>query len=223
MRRASMALRLHTSMAALAALLLGCGGSRPPAQAPAAPPPPSSSRPLVPPPQATPPIETEDKLVRVSRPLGEGWTCEVERLVQQKLHVTVSFVQCNLVTPSGKMTLLAKDYQVPPDAVLSAEALSTVEYPKHYRKRYDDVRYTRSGPVDHRGQPGFEVEIDLSRDGGPVTHVIERVIVVGTHTLNVSATGPATTFPSQLVEVQRWIEGADFAVMRGDPLRQASL
>ncbi|MFT3770610.1 MAG: hypothetical protein QM820_34730 [Minicystis sp.] len=220
MRRATTTVHLSTSIAALAALTLGCGKPPP---APAAPPPAPASIAPPPAPPAGPPIETEDHLVRVPRPSGNGWECAAERVAQPDQGVTVSFVQCRLETPAGKFSLMAKDYQVPPRAVMTAEELSTVEYPKHYRKRFDDVRYTRSGPIDHRGYPAYEVEIDMSRHGGPVTRVIERVLVVGTHTMNLSATGPAGMFPALAADVRRWFDGADFGMLRGDPLRQASL
>jgi hypothetical protein len=196
----------------------------PAVRAPGAPLDPRSSSappaPPVPPPPSGPPLETEDALVRAPHPLGEGWECAVERVVDPRARVTVSFVQCRLPTPRGVFSLMAKDYQVPPESVASAEKLSTVEYPKHYRKRYDQVVYTRSGPVDHRGFPGYECEIDLSRQDAAI-HVIERVVVVGTHTLNLSAQGPAEVFPGFAAGVKRWFEGVDFAALRGDPMRQA--
>lgn len=219
---------LPASVAALAAALVGC--APPPAMpefpatraaaGPAPVPPPGPPLPALPALPAGPPLQTEDSLVRVPRPLGDGWECAVERVVDPRQRVTVSFVQCRLPTPRGMFSLMAKDYQVPPDSVASAETLSTVEYPKHYRKRYDQVVYTRSGPVDHRGYPAYECEIELTKQDAAI-HVIERVVVVGTHTLNISAQGPTEVFPAFAAGVRRWFDGVDFAALRGDPMRQA--
>lgn len=209
--------------ALIAAVLAGCGTANtatPAATAPAMPPI-APEGPSAAPPSAEPPIATEDGWVQVPRPRGAGWDCVARRVDDARVQIHASFVQCRRPTPAGVESLMAKDYQVPPSAVMSAEELSTKEYPNHYRKRWNHVTYRRSGRVDHRGQAGWEVAIDLTQEGGPTTHLVERVIVVGTHTLNLSADGPAETFGALEPEMRRWFEGARFATLRGDPRHEA--
>ncbi len=214
--------------AALAALSIGCG----PPQAPQAP----RAEVLTVTPATAPPataavdtpaeapaqmLATRDDLVRVPRPGGPGWECHVEITGAAPLGVRVSYVQCIKKTERGELSLMAKDYEVPRSMVLSAEMLSTVEYPKHYRKRWDQVKYTRSAPVDHRGVPAYEVEIEMSRKTGAQLHLVERVAVVGSHTLNLSADAPPEAWKAFEADVKRWFDGADFGVLRVDPRQMA--
>lgn len=214
---------------AAAALAIGCG-STPASQAPAkaapqapaastakvAPSPEQGSRPEEP---AADVIVTEDRLVRVTRPSGAGWECDAEQV--ERIGVQASYVQCRRRTERGTISLMAKDYRVPRALVMSAEELSTVEYPKHYKKRWDSVKYTRSGPVDHLGYPAYEVEIELSNPGGARAHLVERVVVIDTHTINLSADAPPELFVAFESTVKRWFDEADFAALRVDPRKFA--
>jgi hypothetical protein len=216
-----------SAAAALAGLVIGCGPP-PVVQAPTSP---VATAPVLlgSPPAETPPaapgpsLATEDDRVRVPRPRGDAWDCHAERVESAQAGVNASFVQCLRRTPAGTISLMAKDYQVSPKDVMSAEALSTIEYPKHYKKRWDHVTYTRSGAVDHHGNPAYEVTIELSRDDGAAVHLVERVLVVGTHTLNLSADAPPGVFAVFEAEVTRWFNGTEFAALRADPTWQAAL
>lgn len=194
--------------AALALLSLGCG--KPPAP-PAAPPPPS---PAAPAPDVF--LTTEDNRVKVPRPRGDGWDCVAKRVFEASVGVRASFVTCRIEASGGRLTLMAKDYEVPPRAVASAEHLATVEYPQHYRKRWDIVDYKRSAPVDHHGHQGWEVEIALSSVGGPKVVVLERVVVSGRNTVNLSAEGPADAVSQHAAEIKRWFDGSDFAALKSE-------
>ena len=205
----------------LAALLLGCGTAATAQPSPSTP----AALPAAPAPTpeiaAGPPLTTEDGSVKVPRPRAEGWECRTEHVDNPR--VRASYVQCRRLTPAGALSLMAKDYEVPAESVMSAEELSTREYPNHYRKRWAHVTYTRSSAIDHHGHPGWEVAVDLAQDTGPTTHRVERVVVSGTHTLNLSAEGPAETFGAFEPEAKRWFDGAELAALQGDPRREASL
>lgn len=196
--------------AALAATLLGCG--RPPA----APPPATPAAPVTAPSAPEVMLTSEDNRVRVPRPRGEGWDCSSRKVFEASAGVRASFVTCRFPTPAGPLSLVAKDYEVPPRAVASAEELATVEYPKHYKKRWDIVDYRRSLAVDHHGHPGWEVEIALSSVGGPKTLVLERVVVSGRNTINLTAEGPAESIAAHATEIKRWFDGAQFAALEGE-------
>jgi hypothetical protein len=214
--------------AALSALSIGCGrpaGPQAPVQ-PAAPtekPPEAKAAPEAATDAPVQVLATRDDLVRVPRPRGAGWECHVEQAGAVRAGVRVSYVQCVKKTEQGTASMMAKDYEVPRAFVQSAETLSTVEYPKHYKKRWDGVKYTRSGPVDHHGVPAYEVVIELSRKTGLQVHMVERVIVVGTHTLNLAADAPPEMFATIEADMARWFDGADFAILRVDPKQMAAL
>jgi hypothetical protein len=199
-------MRSPAASLALATALLGCAAaSPPPAHDPAAPPSPASQPDN---------LVTEDGLVSVPRPQGDGWDCRAQRVVNDSPPVVASFVGCARRTSQGSIILMAKDYTVPKDSVLDAQELSTSEYPRHYRKRYERVTYTRSGLADHHGHPAWDVAIKLERQGSPTLHVVERVAVAGTHVINISATAPADDFPSIEAEVKRWFNGAELSSLR---------
>lgn len=211
---------------ALGWLSFGCGTTSGPARpspvVAATPPPVTTTRAEGPAPEVKAEIlSTRDDLVRVPRPQGEGWECHIEHSGAAMAGVRVSYVQCLKKSEQGTASLMAKDYEVPRAFVMSAQELSTVEYPKHYRKRWDKVTYTRQGPVDHRGVPGYEATIELSRQTGLRVRLVERVIVVGTHTLNLSGEAPPEMFAAFEPEMKRWFDGADFAVLRVDPRQLA--
>jgi hypothetical protein len=166
-------------------------------------------------------LATEDGLVRVLHPQGEGWKCKAEHVENAVAAVNASYVQCRRKTAAGTVSLMAKDYQVPRANVMTAEALSTVEYPKHYKKSWVEVQYTKSGPIDHHGYPGYEVVIELGRPGSPGLHLVERVVVVERHTLNLSADAPPDMWASVEADVSRWFAGAEFGILRLDPKMQA--
>jgi hypothetical protein len=196
-------MRSSAASLALAAALLGCASTAPPpAHDPAAPPSAASQADI---------LVTEDGLVRVPRPQGDGWDCRAQHVASDSPPVVASFVGCARRTSQGSIILMAKDYKVPKDSVLDAKELSTNEYPRHYHKRYERVTYTRSGLADHHGHPAWDVAIKLERQGSPTLHVVERVAVAGTHVINISATGPVDDFPSIEAEVKRWFNGAEFA------------
>ena len=214
---------------ALAALSIGCGPPPHPQApvklvTPAALTPEARAQETAP--AEPPPVEvlkTRDDLVRVPRPLGEGWECHVELVGAARAGMRASYAQCIKKTEQGTISLMAKDYEVPRAAAMSAEALSTIEYPKHYKKRWDQVKYTRSGPVDHRGYPAYEVVIELARKTGLRIHLVERVLVVGSHTINLSADAPPEMFASFEADVKRWFDGAEFAALEVDPRHMARL
>lgn len=211
--------------AALSALALGCGGApgpRAPAQpatvAIAAAPKAPAAAPAEAAPEPRPEVlVTEDELVRAPRPSGPGWECHVEQLGAARIGMRASYVQCLKETAQGVISLMAKDYEVPRAAATSAEKLSRVDYPRHYRKRWDHVKYTSSAAVDHHGYPAWEAVIELSRDSGARLHMVERVAVVGTHTLNLSADAPPAMFPAFERDVKRWFDGVEFGALRVDP------
>jgi hypothetical protein len=199
----------------LAAASIGCGSApvvaRVPVTAdPVASPPPTRPR------QVEAPLVSEDGLVRVPKPRGEGWSCRADHVERPEMRFRATLVKCARRTPNGPVSLMAKDYEVPAEDVLSAEVLVMREYPKHYRKRYSRVRYTRSGPVEHQGHMGFEVAIELGREGGETTRVVERVVVEGTHVINVSVDVPAESFSTFESEVRRWFDGAEFSSLSVD-------
>ncbi|MGE5182894.1 MAG: hypothetical protein ACM31C_12560, partial [Acidobacteriota bacterium] len=82
---------------------------------------------------------TSDGLITVNAPHEEGWAVEtVAGVVQAATSTTL--VKCKRTVPGEFLFLMAKDYTVPAENVVTAEQLLRELYPASYAKLFASVK-----------------------------------------------------------------------------------
>ena len=109
------------------------------------------------------------------------------------------------------MHLIAKDYQVPLGAELSARVLATEVYARQYARIYKDIRVGSSHAVRWAGAQAWDTSFTGTHPAlGPVSKV-ERVAVRGSHVIVLSAEGRTNDAIAHQETIVSWFERARLA------------
>ena len=161
-------------------------------------------------------VISDDGLICVPRPFGAGWRCE--RSQAEALGCRITMVKCLRSGRTGvSFFLVAKDYEVPGDAVLGLEELGSCVYGDEDETTYTNVRRKRAMVIEHRGHAAYEVTLEATQRQGRRTRRvrrIERVVVVGTRVLVLRAEGSLRSFDRHARERARFFEATRFAHLR---------
>jgi hypothetical protein len=148
-------------------------------------------------------------LLPIARPTGSGWDC-VEQSAIAPTRTTL--LKCRRPAPE-LLFFVAKDYEVPPGAVLPVERLAREEFPGHYRAHFKHHTVARTTPVTVDGTTGFEIALDATHAQKGAIRKVERVFAKDTHVLVVSAEGTPADFARHEAARAAFFAGVKFKVL----------
>jgi hypothetical protein len=156
-------------------------------------------------------MSSRDGLVRVITPATPGWEC-LEQLAAAGTPAGGTLMKCRRPRPE-LFLLVAKDYEVEPAGVLTAEQVAMQERPKHFLRLFRSHEITRHGAATHQGVKGHEIEFSAKLRGKGEVRGIERIFTKGTHVLQISAEGRHAEFERYQDAIQPWFDAAAFKVL----------
>lgn len=154
---------------------------------------------------------TQDGLITVQHPAGDGWDCLRSRQRQDDSVLTT--IKCRRSSPAEFFFLTARDYLLNDESLRNAKELSEGVYRRSYEALYSRVKYVSQNSVKHFGRDAYDVKFDAQHDRLGSIRKVERVIVEGRHILILSAEGSREIFEQMLPVVERWFSTTRFRAL----------
>jgi hypothetical protein len=156
-------------------------------------------------------LASDDGLITVQIPQGDGWECLRSR--QKQADSVLTTIKCRRAAPGEFFFLAAKDYTLNEPSPRSAEELSSGVYRRSYESLYSRVKYLSQGEVKHHGRDAYEVKFDAQHDRLGSVRKIERVLVEGRHILILSGEGNSELFDRMQAAIEQWFATAAFSTL----------
>ena len=159
-------------------------------------------------------IVSDDGLLCVSRPRGQGWTFLRRRTTVAA--VTVTAIECRRSRHTELFWMVAKDWELPGRATLGARDFARSAYDRLDEGSYSGVT-ERGGFVEHRGHAAYEtIALAMHQSGARKRRIrrVQRVVVVGAHALVLTSEGSLRAWERYAADHQRFIESTRFAHLR---------
>lgn len=156
-----------------------------------------------------PRLATSSGWVSVPTLQPSEWTCLPVEATQAGCRTEM--IRCSLSRPGSILHLIAKDYRVPDSAVLSAQVLATQVYARQYSRIYTDIRVGSSAPVRWAGAHAWDTSFAATHKVHGTLSKVERVAVVGSHVLVLSAEGLSGDAVAHQDTIVTWFERARFS------------
>jgi hypothetical protein len=152
---------------------------------------------------------TSDGLITVNAPHEEGWSVETVAGVVQA-GTSTTFVKCKRTVAGEFLFLMAKDYTVPADNVVTAEQLLRELYPASYAKVFAEVKLDALREKHVHGRAWWEASYSFVHTKLGAITKIERVTCVGEHVLLVSGEGAPAVVTKHFGMLANWLDTAEF-------------
>jgi hypothetical protein len=155
---------------------------------------------------------TTDGLITVNAPEPPDWSLEsIAGASQAETRTTM--IKCKRATPGPLFFLLAKDYTVSPQHVVTADALLREVYPRSYAKLFETVTLEALHEKTVQGRSWWEANYQLVHAKLGAITKIERATCVADHVLLVSGEGQQDEVARQLGMLASWMDTASFATL----------
>lgn len=153
---------------------------------------------------------TNDGLITVDAPDEPGWIVEATAGAVQA-NTSTTFIRCKRTVPGEFLFLMAKDYTVAPEHVVTPEQLLRQIYPGSYARVFQEVKIDVVRTMVVGGRTWWEAGYRfLHSKLGPIAK-LERVTCIDDHVLLVSGEGKQPDVRTNLQKIASWMDTAVFA------------
>ncbi len=150
-----------------------------------------------------------DGRISVPIPAGEGWECLQEQHGQAAAAAVA--VRCRRVDPGQLLFFSAKTHRQPPEQRVDAETLLMSLYRADNEGFFTTVEVRSNGPAELAGTPGWEAEFDAKHERYGQVRKRERVAIVGSRVLAISAEGRPDLWDGHTAQIDEWFAAVEFA------------
>jgi hypothetical protein len=155
---------------------------------------------------------TDDGLITVNAPEPPAWSLEsVAGAAQGDSRVTM--IKCKRTLPGPLFFLLAKDYTVSRQHMVTPDVLLREVYPRSYAKLFTSVTLGAVREKLVHDRAWWEATYTLVHAKLGTITKLERVTCVAEHVLLVSGEGLEDELPRQLGITANWMDTTSFATL----------